>query len=456
MRNFNYKNDISIVKDVEVLVVGGGPAGIAAAVSSSRLGAKTLLVEANGYLGGMATAGLVGPFMTSFSPDGERQVIKGIYEELIRCLEEKGKAIHPSQILGNSSYSSYIKRGHDHVAPFDSESLKLVAEEMCINSGVELLYHNFFVDAIVDETTNAIKGGIFASKSGLVAIMSKVIIDCTGDGDVAYASGAETKMGRDQDGLTQPTTLFFQVRNVDRAKIEEYRDNNPEPDGLQFSKLVEKARKNGDFPIQREKLGVYESVTPGHFRVNTTRIPNVDATNPVEVTRATIEGRKQVQIVLNFMKKYVPGFEEVELVDTAPQLGVRESRRIVGEYVLTQEDLMESRVFEDTIALGGFAIDIHQPDGSSGAFLLIETGKAYSIPYRSLIPKSIGNLLVAGRCISATHEALGAVRVMPSCFATGEAAGAAAALSIKNNVDVREVDVRLLRETLVKQGAVVE
>lgn len=455
MKRISFQQEIPVKKEVDVLVVGGGPSGIAAAIGAARTGARTLLVDANGYLGGMATAGLVGPFMTSFSPDGKEQVNKGIFEELVRRMEKEGGAIHPQHVRAGTSYASYITRGHDRVGPFDSESFKVVAEQMCLEAGVDLLYHLLFVKTIKEPETNEITGGIFASKAGLIALEAKVVVDCTGDADVAYEAGVMTKTGRDQDGFTQPATLFFQVRGVNKAKVEEYRANNPEPDSLQFSKLVEKARKNGDFPIKREKLGVYESVLPGVWRVNTTRILNVDSSNPEEVTKALIEGRKQVQIVLKFMRKYVPGFEDVELVDTASQLGVRESRRIVGEYVLTQEDLLASRQFEDSIGLGGFAIDIHQPDGKSGEFLLIKSGKAYSIPYRSLLPKSITNLLVAGRCISATHEALGAVRVMPPCFATGHAAGVAAALSIQQNVAPRQLDVDLLRAELVKQGAII-
>lgn len=449
-----YNSQVPIVASTDVLVVGGGPAGIAAAVAAARAGVHTTLVEANGFLGGMATAGLVGPFMTSYSPDGKDQVIKGVFEELVRRMEAKGGAIHPEKVRAGQSYSSYISRGHDHVGPFDSECLKITAEEMCLEAGVDLVYHAFMVD-VIRGSHGQIEGCIFASKSGLIAITCKVAIDCTGDADLANLAGAETKVGRDSDSLTQPATLFFRVRNIDKAAIEEYRRNNPEADSKQFSTLIERARENGDFPIQREKLGIYESLN-GEWRVNTTRMTGVDATNVLDLTRAEIEGRRQVQIVLNFMKKYVPGFANVELVDTAPQIGIRESRRIVGEYVLTADDLIDSRIFDDAIAMGGFAIDIHQPDGKSGVFTLMKSGKAYSIPYRSLIPKGVPNVLVAGRCISATHEALGSVRVMPPCFATGQAAGVAAALSVLDSVNIREVNVANLRSSLKQQGGIVE
>lgn len=450
----NFNSEVPVIAQADVLIVGGGPAGIGAAIAAARQGVTTILVEAHGFLGGMATAGLVGPFMTSYSPDGERQVIKGVFEEIVRRMEKKGGAIHPENVRAGQSYSSYISRGHDRVGPFDSECLKLTAEELCIEAGVKLIYHAFLVD-IIKGTSGQIEGCIFSSKSGLVAIRCKIAVDCTGDADLASLSGAETRIGRDEDSLTQPATLFFRVRNVDKGELEEYRRENPEPDSMQFSTLVEKARKNGDFPIQREKLGMYEGLR-GEWRVNTTRITGIDATNVLDLTQAEIEGRRQVQIVLNFLKKYVPGCANVELIDTAPQIGIRESRRIVGEYVLSADDLLNSRIFDDAIALGGFAIDIHQPDGSSGVFSLMKSGKAYTIPYRCLIPKGLGNVLVAGRCISATHEALGSVRVMPPCFATGQAAGSAAALSVLHDVTIREVNVARLRSSLQDQGGVVE
>ena len=448
----NYK--VPIIKDTDVLVIGGGPAGIAAAVASARVGANTVLVEQNGYLGGMATSGLVGPFMTSYSPDGKKQINKGIFEELVRRMENEGGAIHPGKIRAGSSYSSYIKRGHNHVGPFNPECLKKISETLCLEVGVDLLYYTFFLDAFSDDSK--VKGGIFASKSGLNIIKSKVTIDCTGDADVAFRAGAITKTGRENDKLTQPATLFFRVRNIDKKKMEEYLDKNSQPDGMQFSNLVEKARSNSDFPIERGKVCIYESVNSEIWRVNMTRITNINATDPIELTRASIKGRQQVQIIIKFMKKYLPGFEKVELIDSAPQIGIRESRRIVGEYVLTEEDVLNAINFKDSIALGGYPIDIHQPDGKSVSFKFFKSNQAYKIPFRSLIPKNISFLLIAGRCISATHEALASARVMPICFATGQAAGVAAALSAQEGIQPRDLNMKLLKSTLLKQGAVID
>jgi hypothetical protein len=398
----------------------------------------------------MATAGMVGPFMTSFSPDGSRQIVKGIFEELLRRMIARGGAIHPSQCKPGSSYSSYISRGHSNVGPFNSEIFKFEAETLCQELGVKLLYHVFFVKALTNN--DRISAAVFSTKAGLAAIQAKIFIDCTGDGDLAADAGVEMKQGRDEDGLTQPATLFFRVAGIDKEKLEEYRREHPEPDSRQFSTQVEQARSNGDFPIEREKLGMYESCD-GTWRVNTTRITRLDATDPSAVTAAEIEGRKQIQIILHFLRKYIPGGEYAFLVDSAAILGVRESRRIIGEYILTADDILTGKRFEDSIGIYGYPIDIHQPNGKSGVFTLVE--KPYTIPYRILLPKKGGeNLLAAGRCVSATHDALGSIRVMPGCFITGQAAGTAAALAVQDGILPKQVMYEKLKKNLLENDAV--
>ncbi|MDR0656727.1 MAG: FAD-dependent oxidoreductase [Treponema sp.] len=446
-----FSQEVPVMDKVDVLVVGGGPAGIAASVAAARAGMSTRLVDNNGYLGGMATAGLVGPFMTSFSPDGSRQIVKGIFDELLLRMIDHGGAIHPSQCKPGTSYSSYIGRGHGNVSPFNSEAFKVDAEALCLNAGVKLLYHVFFVKALVSEDGDSITGAVFATKAGLQVIQAKIFIDCTGDGDLAASAGVVMKQGRDEDGLTQPATLFFRISGIDKQKLERHRLEHPEPDAKQFNTEVEYARSQGDFPIEREKLGMYESCD-GTWRVNTTRIIHLDATDPAAVTAAEIEGRKQIQTVMSFLHKYIPGAENACLIESASVLGVRESRRIIGEYVLTAEDILSSRKFEDSIGLYGFPIDIHQPDGKSGVFMQFK--EPYSIPYRILLPKQRGkNLLVAGRCVSATHDALGSVRIMPACFVTGQAAGTAAALALQEGISPKQLAYKKLEKKLLKNGA---
>lgn len=431
---------------VDVLVVGGGPAGIGAALASARNGVETTLVERYGFLGGMATAGLIGPFMTSYSLDGEVQIIRGIFDELIRRMEEIGGAIHPSKVREGTSYSAYQVYGHKHVAPFESETLKTVALEMMEEAKVNLMLHTFFFDAIVEN--KRIEDIIVINKSGLQAIKANVVIDCTGDADIAANSGVPIQKGRESDGLMQPASKFFRIKNVDLKKVERYAFEHPNE--KLFASLVSEAKKKDLFPIKRNHILIFETPN-GEFLANVSRLFNVDATNGVSLTRAEIEGRKQVTKLMDFFKKYVPGLENVELVQTAPQVGIRESRHIKGEYILTGEDILDSLEFDDVIALNSFPIDIHDPDGSGGRFQGPKNDKYYEIPYRCLIPLNIDQLLVAGRSISATHKAAGSIRVMPPCIATGQAAGTAAALSIKNSISLKKIDIKELQKTLLSQ-----
>jgi len=438
------------VTTVDVLVVGGGPAGIASAIASARNGAETVLVERYGFLGGMATAGLIGPFMTSYTLDGKEQIIRGIFDELVRRMEKMGGAIHPSKVSAGTPYSAFLVYAHNHVTPFDSEILKIVAFDMMEESGVKLMLHTYFVDAITNN--DLIEKIVVVNKSGLQAIESKVVIDCTGDADVAYSSGTPYNKGRDKDGLMQPASMFFKIRNVDTEKMKQYIAKHPGE--RPFSEIIAEAKRKGEFPIARDAVLLFGTPRDGEFLLNVSRLHNIDATNAEDLTKAEIEGRKQVMFLINFLKENIPGLENIELVEIAPQIGIRETRHIIGEYTLTQEDVLNSKEFEDVIAISSFPIDIHDPAGPKGRFEGPRNNKYYEIPYRSLIPLKPENLLVAGRSISATHEAAGAIRVMPPCFATGQAAGTAAALAVKKAILPRNLDHRELQKTLISQDVV--
>ncbi|MGH2531386.1 MAG: FAD-dependent oxidoreductase [Thermomicrobiales bacterium] len=449
--SITYTKSIPVTAETDVLVVGGGPAGIAAAIAAARGGARTRLIERYGYLGGNLTAGLVGPCMTSYSLDGQQQLIKGIFEEMVLRMEAMGKALHPSKAPAGSPYCGFIVYGHDKVTPFDPEAVKLVALDMCREAGVDLQLHTFVADALVED--DAVAGVVAVSKSGLEAIRALVTVDCSADGDVAARAGAAFEQGREEDGLTQPMTLFFRVANVDDAKVEEYVRAHPD-DYRPFASLVAQAREAGEFPIPRKGVGLYRTLEPGVWRINTTRLLKFDGTDVRDLTRAEIEGREQIKTLMAFFRKWLPGFEQVELSDTAATMGVRETRRILGEYVLTVEDLASGREFDDVIALCGYPVDIHSPtDDGGGADGRYQTANVYQIPYRSLVPRDLDGLLVAGRCISATHEALGAIRVMPPAFAMGQAAGTAAALAVEWGRQPRAIPVPQLQELLVRQGA---
>jgi hypothetical protein len=449
--HLQFTANVPIVAEPDVLVVGGGPAGIAAALASARNGARTLLVEKNGYLGGNLTAGLVGPCMTSYSLDGQQQLIKGVFEELVLRMEAIGGALHPSKIPAGSEYCGFIEFGHDKVTPFDPEAVKLCATEMLLEAGVELQFHTFMVDTIVED--GAVTGVIAASKSGLQAFRAAVTIDCSADADVAIRAGAAFEQGRAEDGLTQPMTMFFRVANVDDDVVKAYVASHPD-DYRPFASIVAEARDAGEFPIQRKGIGLYKTLEPGVWRINTTRLHHLDGTDVNDLTTAEIEGRRQVASLMAFFRKWLPGFENAILLDTAATVGVRETRRIVGEYVLTAQDLADGREFDDVIALCGYPVDIHSPTGDGGGTDgTWKTANIYQIPYRTLVPASLDGVLVAGRCISATHEAMGATRVMPPAFAMGEAAGTAAAIAVEHRVPVRDVPIPNLQQMLVRRGA---
>ena len=454
METIAYARAVPVARAVEVLVIGGGPAGIGAAVGAAKTGAKTLLVERYGFLGGNATASLVGPFMTSFSADGATQVIRGVFDELVRRMEAIGGAIHPAKVPAAVAKSAYMKHGHTGVTPFDPEAMKLVSAELCIEYGVELLLHTIFLDPIM--AAGAVTGAVLHNKGGLMAVRAGTTIDCSADADVAARAGVPFHVGRAADGLTQPMTMFFRVGNVDGAAVAQYFREHPEEieQRMAFSSCIKAAQANGDYTIPRERLSLYESPQEGIWRVNVSRILGTDGMQAEDLTRAEIVGRRQVVEILAFLRQYVPGFADCTLIDTAAQVGVRETRRIVGEYTLTQADLTSGRDFPDTIAYAAYPMDIHSPtDGGGGVSNRGETANAYQIPLRCLVPQGVDGLLVAGRCVSATHEALGAIRVMPPSFAMGEAAGITAALAAAEHLRPRDVPAAWVRETLIKHGA---
>jgi len=453
----DFVKKVPIIESVDVLVVGGGPSGIAAATASARNGAKTMLVEQYGFLGGTATASLVGPFMTSFTSDGKTQNITGIFEEIVSRMVKIRGAIHPSKIRHGTSYSSWLGYGHDHVTPYQSEALKTVAFEIMQETGVKLLLHSFFIEPIMDK--NLIQGAIFANKSGLQGVRAYATIDCTGDADVAALAGAPFKKGREADGLMQPVTMFFSVRNVDDGKLQKHFDDHPdEKDKITpgipktFGSLIKEAKKHGDFPLNHDIIGAYQTNKKGEYLMNASRLHNIDGTEVNDLTKAEIEGHKQVEVLMNFLHKYVPGFEKAELTEVGSTIGVRETRHIIGEYILTQEDVQDPKGFDDVIALSSFPVDIHDPVTGGGYFEGLRKGVSFEIPYRSLVPLKVEQLLVAGRPISATHSAAGAIREMPQCFATGQAAGTAAALSLKSKVPPRKIDIQKLQKTLISQN----
>ncbi|MDZ5471466.1 FAD-dependent oxidoreductase [Bacillus sp. 31A1R] len=416
METYTQVKEIEITKHADVIVAGGGPAGVAAAIAAARNGADTILLEKNGFLGGMGTAALVNPFM-SFSA-GRTQLVKGIFQEMIDRLKEAGA-------FG----------GTGHAWSFDVEIYKYVLNEMVLESGVRLQFHSYVVDAVTEGKT--LKGVIIESKSGRQMLKAKSFIDCSGDGDLAARAGAEFKVGREKDGQVQPASVMFKMAGVTIKK-----------------KAMEYAVADKRLPQGRVLF--FGMPRPGEVMVNMTRIVNVNALDVDDLTRAEIEGRRQVKEVVEYLQENVEGFENAYLVTTGPQIGIRESRRIIGEYVLQTEDVLECKKFEDGIASCMYMIDIHNPTGVGTEKVVLPKGQWYDIPYRSLLPKDFDNLLVAGRCISATHEAHSSLRIQPTCYALGQAAGTAAAMAVKEGIVPKKLDAQSLRNNLEKQGCFIQ
>lgn len=448
----------------DVVVVGGGSAGVSAAIAAARNGAKVLLIEKNGYLGGTSTASMVNPIMSYQDKDGNH-VIGGLLTEIIDNLVKIGGSPGSIYTYGNPPWQ--VKPA---LTPFEPEYMKYVLAEMAHIAGVEFLFHSIVTDALVEG--DEIKGVVVSNKSGQEFIMTKAVVDCSGDGDVAVHAGCSFEKGRKSDGLMMPVTLYFKMANVDIYRIISDIKNNPEDyrwyafsdelssvdRGMQkihvfcsgYINAVAEGKATGELNLGRETFNIFTTVREGEITVNATRVNFIDATDTWQVTKAEIEARKQIMSAEKFLRKKIPGFENSYLISTANMLGVRETRRIIGKYVLTQDDVIEGRKFNDVIARGGYNIDIHNPHDSKSTWMKIKD--AYDIPYRCLISDDIKNIFVAGRCISATHEAAASTRVIPTAIALGQAAGTAAALSVKEGCAAGELNIKVLQDTLKEQG----
>ena len=441
----------------DVVVVGGGPAGMCAAIAAAREGVRVILIEQGGFCGGMATRGLVGPFMTCYDAKGETMIIRGLFEEIVNRMVERGFAIHPSEVRSGTAFTSWIIIGHEHVTPYEPEGLKVVMDEMLTEAGVKVLYHTDFLrPVLVGET---ITGVLVSSKRGMEIIGGKVVVDCTGDGDVATRCGVPYEMGNEELNLMQPASMFFQISNVDpdavEAAIQANIHNFYRKDGVNYRSFhwrVTEARENGDWDLKRVSIGLFRMPKPDEWCVNTSRIMGVDSTDNESLSNAEIVGRQQAQHILHFLQKYVPGCENARIKSTASYIGIRESRHIQGDYRLTADDLLDSKVPEDSILLAANSVDVHGRFGPTSNEYVPIKGDYYGIPYRSLLPRGVEQLLIAGRCVSADSTAAGAIRVMPPCMGMGQAAGTAAALAVKAGSTVRNLDVQTLRAVLRENG----
>ena len=453
MEGYPFTQSIPLFREVDVVVAGAGPAGIGAALSASRNGANTLIFDSRNCIGGMATSGLVGPFMSSYSMRDGTMIIRGIFEELVDEMVATGDAIHPGEVFAETSYSGYYKEGHDHVCPFDREAFKLLTTRKLLESGCEILLHTLFVDVIREG--EVITGVVVANKNGLSVIKAKVFIDCTGDADVAARAGVPFTNGSTNDGSSQPATLFFRVCNVDTAELHAHmREHADEirPFYGPFSWLIkEKHDEWGDVP--RGEICMFEEPTPGVFSLNVTRIHHVDATDVEDLTMAEIEGMRQVRKVFTFLKRFAPGFAEAIFMGCAATIGIRESRHIEGLSRITANDIMRYEVPENSIAVMATNMDTHNDGDPGGSLIVLDQGPFYGVAFTCLVPQGCDNLLVAGRSISAESLASSSIRMMPCCMAFGQAAGTAAAISLQANLFPKDIDQQALCRTLREQGA---
>ncbi len=415
----------------DIIVAGGGLAGVAAAISAAREGAKVLLVERYGFLGGMATAGLVNPFMGYCLREGSREhpdkmINKGIFKLILDRLSELGGL-------------------HANRSTFNEEIMKLVLDRLVKEYGIEIVFHSFVSEVeIKDDKIVSITA---VSKSGYTKYTASFFIDATGDADLSALAGCPYEMGREEDGLCQPMTLCFRLANVDP---DWFKDRNARE--LMQEKFRELKNK-GELKNPRDYVLFFPHMVEDVLHLNSTRIYCRCPVDVNDLTRAEMEAREQVFELYRFFKDNIPGFENCQLLMSAPQTGIRESRRIVGDYVLTTDDLLNAVKFEDSIARGNYPVDIHSPTSEGTVIMDIPDNDYYTIPYRSLIPKGINNLIVTGRPISATHAAHAAIRVMPITTCMGEAAGIAAAVALKHGTSFRKVDVAEIQSYLDKHGA---
>lgn len=434
------------MKHYEVIVAGGGPSGTAAAIAAARNGAKTLLIEKDGYLGGMATGASIPAFCTF--TNGVETVIQGIGLEI---LEELKKNTWRSPFYDHRPDRT---EGLDWL-PIDSEALKLVLDELVISSGCELLLHTSMIDC--EKNGNRIEKLIIHNKSGIQELTSDVLIDCTGDADLAALAGCEMEYG-DENGQVQGGTLCFKVANFDTERFLDYARESGENGNLAVA--AAKARENGDFPEGEVKVAGIALPSPGMAAFN---FGHVFTWNPVDgasMTRAEVEARKRLPELMRFIRRYVPGAENAVLAVSGPNMGVRESRRICGKYRLTIEDYEKRADFADSIAYYSYPVDIHASNAAEKEKLEHDyqtmrygPGEAYGIPYRCLLPINVSNLLVAGRTVSCDRMMQASLRVMPACFAMGQAAGTAAAAAIKEGIEPGSVNTKKLRRILWDQGA---
>lgn len=437
---------LHVYGEFDVVVVGGGPAGLAASVSAARHGARVLLVERYGFLGGMGTAGGVTNFAGLYGrKNGEmQQVVHGVVDELLERMAALGGLNDPQDGM----------QGRIRVQSYDISSLKCAADQMLVASGVKILFHAWAAAVVMQGPE--IQALVVETKSGRLAIRATQFIDCSGDADVAHFAGVPYELGDGRGSGLYPTTMF-RVGHVDAARalpaVGDFKAINTWMAQVQHD-------NPGKYPFPREGAILRPQKNPSEWRANVTQIANaqgkaMDATDAQQLSEGELEGRRQISSYFRFLRDEIPGFADASIVDIAAQIGVRETRRIQGEYVLTGDDILASRKFDDAIGINAWPMELHAEGRIDWQFPHnwdSASGRVYNdLPWRMLVPHQVNNLLVAGRCASMTHEGQSAARVSGACFVMGQAAGTAAA-KLSESQTTADVDVRELQKFLLQDG----
>ncbi len=444
--------DLPVAKPYDAVVCGGGPSGVAAALSARRAGLDVLLVEAEGQLGGNGTSGLVSHWLGGRTSDCRRWVVGGIFRSLAQEAAERGIALIPVPDA-NRKYQphGWLKGQLAAGIPFDPYGMAAHLDAKTAAAGVELLLCTQAVDAVVDQ--GRITHVVLFNKSGLAAVPARAVVDATGDADLAARTGCRCALGREADGLMTPASLTFHVDGVDQEALDRYIHENDCP---RFRRKIAELRASGEWTFPYEIFISVQLHREGTMMINTTRLVGIDGTDGASVTEGMVRGRREVEKLMGLMRKHFPGFADARLKAVAPALGVRETRRIRARYVLSVDDLAAGRTFDDTIGFSAYGWDLPDPkrpsDNPSHGRKLAVT----PIPYRIMVPQPIENLICPGRAVSVERPVLGPLRVMAPCTAMGEAAGQAAAFVARKGVPFRHVDPRTLRNALRAHGALVD
>ena len=437
---------LPVYGEFDVVVIGGGPAGLAASTSAARHGAKVLLVERYGFLGGMGTAGGVTNFAGLYGrKNGEmQQVVHGVVDDLLARMAA----------MGGLNATQDGMQGRIRVQSYDISCLKCAADQMLVAAGVEILFHAWAAAVLMD--ASRIDALVMETKSGRMAIRAAKFIDCSGDADVAHFAGVPYEVGDGHGSGLYPTTMF-RVGHVDAAQA-----LAAVGDFKAINTLMARAQldKPGQYQFPREGAILRPQKNPSEWRANVTQIGNVsgaamDATNARQLSAGELEGRRQITDYFSFLKHEVPGFANAAIVDIAAQIGVRETRRIQGQYALTGEDILASCKFDDVIGINAWPMELHTAGQIQWQFPRnweSTDGRVFNdLPWRMLVPAEVDNLLVAGRCASMTHEGQSAARVSGGCFVMGQAAGTAAGM-LSTSQTFADVNVKDLQQTLKRDG----